>query len=168
MAEMINWKGLTYGQYADLDREFRIYGKRDHGLVDNKGRRIGGHVEMRLEILIVKRYMVPVEGKPNHKSGVVDVTQTGKRTTTTVTTRDGKRFGAIARSTTHDTIAAAKKYAEKALASQAKRYAKKFPQGPVPAPEPEPDAECIMCAERFWSAEGHPTMPICAGCQEAA
>lgn len=30
--------------------------------------------------------------------------------------------------------------------------------------EEEPDAECSECGERFWSADGHPTLAICGEC----
>ena len=27
-----------------------------------------------------------------------------------------------------------------------------------------PDAECTVCGERFYSADGHPTLAICSDC----
>jgi len=30
--------------------------------------------------------------------------------------------------------------------------------------KPEGDAECTHCGKMFWSAEGHPDMPLCRSC----
>lgn len=36
----------------------------------------------------------------------------------------------------------------------------------VAKPKAEPDAECTVCDERFWSADGHPRLAICKSCNE--
>ena len=37
--------------------------------------------------------------------------------------------------------------------------------GPKPdSQEHDGDVECVSCFRRFWSGEGHPTIPLCPGC----
>lgn len=102
-----------WGQALKPDRRDSYhYGARDHGVLDTRDRAVGGYVQIELEIITDWR---------------AKTTQiTGRWITRTVATRDGRQFGAIAKSKTHPTNSAAEAWAEKTLIRQARRYKAKF------------------------------------------
>ena len=98
----------------------------DHGLVDEKGRKVGGFVLI-LARVDAQEVLIPhpLGGGYRARRAVVGFKFAGYRTHVRAT-RDGAPFGAWPTGKKHATLEAARAAAPKLLAAQGKRYAKKF------------------------------------------
>ena len=97
--------------------------KQDHGLVDPKGRSVGGKIVIdKLEA----GELDPVAHGYGWRWSTADGKAPGEIRLRVYATRNGVEYGASPRGTYYSTIEAARTAAEKAFAAQAKRYAKLF------------------------------------------
>ena len=92
---------------------------RDHGIVDNKGRAVGGRI-------IVRPYFRRVMGEKYGEFGFSVHRYSGEWDLNCQATRDGNSFGASTRDKTYPSKAAALAAVDATFETQRKRYTKKF------------------------------------------
>ena len=98
--------------------------KRDHGLVDAKGRAIGGEAILKK---LEADEIDPVAAGYSWYYSTADKKAPGEYKLFVYATRNGVGYGASPRGTFYKTAEAALVAAEKALVAQGKRYARTFP-----------------------------------------
>jgi len=123
--ENLTWETqtLTHPTAYDSSRTYDVLYSHsntvEHGVVDAKGRAIGGFAVVRSEPLNAKGESVFWSREP------LPVVRTEYRLEICAT-RNGKSFGAIRRPTKYDTLEAAQAAAVGKLIEQGKRYIKQF------------------------------------------
>ncbi len=118
--------------------------KIDHGLTDEKGRKVGGYARVQQNgfLSTMRRRDDDLGGSPAGTSfacspdkasdqwwentGEEYKADSRKFLAQIFATRNGNSFGAYPSSTKHDTLEAAQAHCEKAIAKQAKAYEKKY------------------------------------------